>query len=542
MPMSGVRHRQIIEEIAASADAAVRAIVTAPQDAGSASAAIERMAGLQRLYGREFPVLGDEVELWETLWDCTDRVRDQWDRVEKAAARIGGGRQGELQTVLDRQRRGLYEWMRGFVAEHAPRVPETAHFELGIQTRRSDCRGLHERMEGLYESIKRIGRLPEIRTAVDLPPDRVNFGIIYGGGWNVSAFSVLREPWHFGGMNAFVAFDHPGCDLYGRVGGRVVRLATAGLFRTGEADDYVLAALRRPAVLHFVCPHQWTGPPPHELGIPVLRSELTLEIVDDKLNTTRALRFYARRTGADLPLPREVCIEQAPVPAEADQLAGKAKDAIRRLEAEGVGEVVVKPRVGERELGVGFFRLPAERSSAVQHAVRLALDSGAVIQERIRPPGEADFNWRVLVALSPRGEPLVVGRFARKGHGDNMVMVGDRDMLTRCGIAGAEADALLARLDAVSLDAFRAVAEYARVQHPRFPWHPLGGGSYHVPNILGVDLIGDAYIMEVNGHEVAGMWTDDRLYPETRGRSNRTVLQSAEVAGRAYKGVLEAGR
>ena len=70
-------------------------------------------------------------------------------------------------------------------------------------------------------------------------------------------------------------------------------------------------------------------------------------------------------------------------------------------------------------------------------------------------------------------------------------------------------------------------------------WAPLGGGSYAVPYFLGVDLIGDAYIMEVNGNEVAGMWTHDRLYPELRGQSNRTVLESAAQAAQAYRKALE---
>ncbi len=36
------------------------------------------------------------------------------------------------------------------------------------------------------------------------------------------------------------------------------------------------------------------------------------------------------------------------------------------------------------------------------------------------------------------------------------------------------------------------------------------------------------------------MWTDDRLYPATRGRSNRTVLRAAHRAALAYRAALEA--
>jgi hypothetical protein len=162
-----------------------------------------------------------------------------------------------------------------------------------------------------------------------------------------------------------------------------------------------------------------------------------------------------------------------------------------------------------------------------------------LVQERVVPPGGHDFNWRVFVALSPEGEPVSVGRFARVGHGENMEMVADREMLGRIGMTGESAPGFLNKLDTVAVAAYRAVWEYSKAKNSAFPYRPLGGGDYHKPYFLGVDLIGDGYIMEVNGHEVAGMWTDDRLYPNECGRSNRLVLQSAERAGRAYMGALE---
>jgi hypothetical protein len=273
--------------------------------------------------------------------------------------------------------------------------------------------------------------------------------------------------------------------------------------------------------------------------VPVLRSDLTLEIVDDKLNTTRALEWYGRQTGADLPLIREEGIRPAPVPADLEMLRERSSAAIARLEKEGVRELVVKPVRGEQKKGLGYFELPDGRGAAADHCVKLALESGAVIQERIRPPGDEDFNWRVLVVLGPDGEPHVVGRFARVGRADVTEKARDRDILARCGMTREEADRFLDRLDRVSLEAFRAVAGFAKAQHPDFPWQPLSGGSYHVPYILGIDLIGDAKVMEVNGNEVAGMWADDHLYPETRGRSNRTLLESAEIAARAYRAAIE---
>jgi hypothetical protein len=120
-----------------------------------------------------------------------------------------------------------------------------------------------------------------------------------------------------------------------------------------------------------------------------------------------------------------------------------------------------------------------------------------------------------------------------------MEMVRDEEMLARVGMTEGEAAELLQKLNRVSIDSFRAVAEYARSQHPDFPYRPAGGGSYADPYFLGMDLIGHARVMEVNGHEVAGMWTDDRLYPSSCGRSNRTVLESALLAAQAYRGVLE---
>lgn len=533
---------EIVQQMEAAAGNAIRALAKEPHNPDGPLRAIERMSELQELYGREFTHALSEDDFWETLWLRTDRVRQQWDRIEKASTTAGVAIGSPLQAALNERRGALYHWTRQHICEHAPRVPTAAHFERGLGVARPDCRGLHQRIEGLCESIVHMGRLPEIRDAVSLPLDGVNFAIIYGGGWNVSTFSVLREAWRFQDINAFVAFDHAGSDLYGRVGPYRVRLATAGLLRTDDEDDYVLATFDEPAVLHFVCPHQWTGRPPHELGLPVLRSDLTLEIVDDKLNTTRALEWYVQETGAELPLIREEGIRQARVPTDLKELSGEVHEALRRLEAQGISEVVIKPVRGEQKQGLGYFELPDGRDTATAHAVRLALESGAVIQERIRPQGTVDLNWRVLAALGPDREPHVVGRFARVGHEDVTEKARDRDILGQCGVTGREADSLLTQLDRVAMDAFRAVSAYAEAKHPDFPWRPLGGGSYHVPYFLGIDLIGNAYVMEINGNEVGGMWVDDQLYPEALGRSNRTVLESARIAAAAYRAVIEEAR
>ncbi|NOX97704.1 MAG: hypothetical protein GXO98_06590 [Nitrospirae bacterium] len=539
--MSQDSHQELVNKIIEATDAAIWVLATRPEGAGVSFPEIECLGKLQQRYGREFPVLNDQSEFWETLWLCTDRVRQQWDRIEKLARRTGPGVLERLQPLLDEQRHALYQWARRFITEHAPVCPRVAHFELGISPLRPDCRGLHERLEGLYESVKRIGRFPTVEEGLALPEDRVNIGLIYGGGWNVSTFSVLREAAHFPGMNTFVAFDHAGADLFGHAGGRVVRLAPAGLVRRSgrEGEEYLLATFRKPPVLHFAFPYQWTGTPPHELGLPILRSDLTLEIVDDKLTTSQALAWYMQTSGVQLPLPRERGIRQVPGPVDLDALAHRVAEALNSLEAEGVEEVVVKPSFGEQSQGVRYFSLSGARQSVIEYAVRLGLEYDVVIQERIRPPGGVDFDWRVLVALSPQGEPTVVGRFARRRRGEDIEMVAEREMPERVGITGKEAEALLDRLNEVSLHAFRAVAGYALARRD-FPWRPLGGNSYALPYLLGIDLIGEARIMEINGHEVAGMWTDDRLYPETRGRCNRVVLESAQVAARDYQVALMA--
>ena len=539
--MSCDSHQELVEKIIEVADAAVRVLATRPKQTGLAFCEIERLQKLQERYGREFPAARGEVEFWETLWLRTDRVHQQWDRVEKSARRAGSAVLQSLQPLLDQQKCMLFRWARRFITEHAPVRPQAAHFELGIPVPRADCRALHERLEGLYESVKRIGRFPTIKEGLALPEEQVNFAMIYGGGWNVSTFSVLREAARFPEMNAFVAFDHQGADLFDQRGNRVVRLAPAGLVRKQDADseEYILATFRKPMVLHFACPYEWTGTLPYELGLPVLRSPLTLKIVDDKLTTSRALQWYGKTSGVELPLLRERGVRQAAVPADLEALSEQMTEALNGLETEGVREVVVKPSFGEQGQGVGYFEVPGKRQSALEHGVRLGLESNVVIQERIRPTGQIHFDWRVLVALTRHGKPEVVGRFARRGRGEDVEMLADREMLAKAGVGEEEAESLLDRLNEVSLHAFRAVAGYAGQQD--FPWRPLGGKSYAVPYLLGIDLIGNARILEINGHEVAGMWTDDRLYPETRGRSNRTVLKSAWTAGRLYKNSLSDG-
>jgi len=518
----------------------VRALLSRPDAADAASAGIERLSELQERYCRAFPRLRDEVEFWQTLWLCTDRLRDQWLRVARAGSRLALGCPEDLRKLLVRRQRALYQWSRRFVEQQAPRVPSRAHFELGIGSIRPDRQGLHQRLEGLYEAVKRTGHLPTVREGVDPPPDGVNFGIIYGCGWNVSAYSVLRAAGEVEGLNAFVAFDHPGSELYGRAGPHTIRLATAAMMQS-RPDEWALVTFRRPAELHFVCPHQWTGPRPETLGVPVLRSELTLEIVDDKLETTRALASYAQRTGRPVPLIPEVGLGIAEPGASPERQRVAAEEALRELERGGAREVVVKPARGEQGRDVRSFALPQERAEAAAHAGALSFESSVVMQQRVRPRGGMDYNLRVLVALCPEGQPQVVGRFARQGWGEQVEMVEEREMLRRAGMTSSEADRLLERADSVSVDAFRAVAEEAELRHPDYPYRPLGGGSYGVPYILGIDLIGEALVMEVNGNEVAGMWTDDRLHPATRGRSSLTMLLSARQAARAYRAALSEG-
>ena len=316
-----------------------------------------------------------------------------------------------------------------------------------------------------------------------------------------------------------------------------MRLAPAGLYRRDDGD-YELATFRRPAVVHFACPHGWTGPRPHKIGVPVLRSDLTLEVTDEKTTTGRALRWYADRTDAQLPLIPESTVEAAPLPADLEDVRGAAEEALSSLEGEGVGMVVVKPSRGWEARRVRTFDLGNSRSDALEHIVQMALECGAVVQKLIAVSGGQHFNWRVFVARNPEGKAVPVGRFARIGKGQETEMVRDRDMLERCGRT-QNADQFFARLDAVAVRAFRAVCAFSGQLHPRFADRPLGGGSYTIPYFLGIDLVGDARIMEVNGNEVAGLWTHDRLYPGQEGRTSRTVLESAERAARAYKQALD---
>jgi len=537
--MSSDAHGALLDEIVRCTTGLIASVATHPQQADEAAAGFERLSEMQELFCREFPVPSDPVEFWETLWRSTDRMRDQWLRIERLAVRAGRELRSRLQRALDEKRRDLYRWTRRFICDRAPQAPLRGHFEFGISNDRPHLQTHHERIEGLYESIKRMGRFPDIREGLSLPRQCCNFAIIYGGGWNVSSYSLLRGAAHLEPLNAFVAFDYPDPGLFATAGTRTVRLAPAGLVRLGD-DSFALATFDEPAVVHFACPHAWTGTPVEETGLPILRSQLTLEIVDEKVTTSEALRWYADRTGAQLPLIRERFVPRASLPADPDELGRCAERAVSALERSGVGSVVVKPSRGEQEQGVGRFDLATSRSAAVEHAVRLAYETTAVIQERIATPGSDDFNWRVLVALDPGGSPAAVGRFARTGHGDQVEMVRDDEMLSRIGITGRQARQFVSRLDSVAVEAFRAVAGFAAHRHHDYRWKPLGGGSYAVPYFLGVDLIGEAYVMEVNGNEVAGMWTHDRLYPHLRGQTTRTFLESALKAGEGYRRLIQA--
>jgi hypothetical protein len=270
----------------------------------------------------------------------------------------------------------------------------------------------------------------------------------------------------------------------------------------------------------------------------VLRSDLTLEVTDEKTTTGRALRWYADLVDGSLPLIPESSVEAAPLPADLEDVQRAAEKALSGLGGEGVGRVVIKPSRGWEARRVRQFDLDTSRDDALEHIVQLALECGAVIQKLVSVAGDEHFNWRVFVARDTDDNPVPVGRFARIGRGEQTEMVHDRDMLERCGYAG-DADKLFERLDSVAVRAFRAVCAFTSQVHPRFDRKPLGGGSYAIPYFLGVDLVGDARIMEINGNEVAGLWTDDRLNPDQRGRTSRTVLQSAERAARAYRKALQ---
>ncbi len=498
-------------------------------------------AAQQKIY-QEFPRLREESEFWETLWHAIASLRNQWDKLRRAAEHRGEDAGQTIRDVSQNALKELYGRTRRFITDYAPRTPGKHHFQLGIDCVRPDCAHLLDRIEGLYESVKRQGRFPAVAEDIEFPEGGSNFGIIYGGGWNVSAYSVLGSAAGLEGLNALVAFDHPGRSLFRRSAAHTVRLAPSGLLR-GEDGRYLLATFRRPLVLHFVCPHQWTGPAPHDLGIPVLRSRPIVTITTNKNITTEALREYRESSGFEFNTIDEEFIPRPDFPADIGPLTGRVEKALNALAERHIDEIIVKPSRGEQARDVEDFSIPSRKDAAVRHAVDLALDCGALLQEKVIPAGGLDYNWRIFVAASAEGNPQVVGQFARLGRGPAMEMVEEGDMLRRAGVPGAEGDQLQRRMHRTSLHAFRAISCYSRRRMQDFPNAPLGDvGSYHTPYLLGIDLIGDARVMEINGSEVAGMWSDDRLHPQSRGRTSRTVLRSARRAAMAYKKAIESVR
>lgn len=540
--MDAEKLSEITARIDACAKSAVRTLAFEQDWQSGLLRQVEAVHSTQRLLQDEFTTVRDETVFWEELWTRTWHVRRQWEKMQRAAARRGPAAAALIKKNLDRCCKELYCWSRLFATEKAPRKPSASHFQLGIDRSRPDCRELHERIEGLYESIKRQGAFPAVRQNVDTPPGKnVNFAIIYGGGWNVSAYSVMRAAADAGDMFVLVAFDHQGNSLFRKSGRRSVRVAPAGLMLDPQGR-YALSSFRKPPVLHFVCPHEWSGQAPHEIGVPVLRSDLTLRYVDNKHLTTRALLEYRKNAGFRFNLIDEEFLPCPDFPADMDALARRAEKAVESLQQRGVSEIVVKPTRGEEGRDTEFFKIPSETGAAVCHGIETALNGGALMQERIMPGGGIDYNWRVFVAALPGGEPEIAGRFARVVHGDSVEMTAGDDMIERAGMTREEGQSLLKRIDTAALHAFRAVSRYSQLHMQDFPAAPLGGaGSYAIPYFLGIDLIGDARIMEINGNEVAGMWTDDRLYPETAGRTSRSVLRSARLAAGAYREALEAG-
>lgn len=534
--MNEARHRELVREAVSVTPRVIRHLAVSPRDPESYRELLDHLAELQDAARADMPHHDDAVPFWETVWRRTNRLREQWRRIENVASRAGEDVLDRLQPVLDEQRRKLYGWARRFVKNHAPLKPSEAHLELGIPGDWPHRRAHHQRLEGLYQSVKRTGRLPDVKQGVTPPEDEPVFALIYGGGWSVSPYSILREAARHEGLNAMVAFDGPSDELYGRRGPHTVRLAPAGLYRRDDGG-YELASFREPAVVHFACPHGWTGPRPYELGLPVLRSDLTLEVTDEKTTTGRALRWCADLMDGSLPLIPESSVEAAPLPADLEDVRCAAEEALSGLGGEGVGRVVVKPSRGWEARRVRQFDLDTSRGDALEHIVQLALECGAVIQKLVSVDGDEHFNWRVFVARDSEDNPVPVGRFARIGRGEQTEMVRDRDMMERVG-REEDADEFFRRLDSVAVRAFRAVCAFTSQLYPRFDKTPLGGGSYAIPYFLGVDLVGDARIMEINGNEVAGLWTDDRLNPEQRGRTCRTVLKSARRAARAYREAL----
>ncbi len=537
--MKDTPHKELVQDALSITPRVIRKLAVNPRSPKSYRNLLDSLADLQKAACQNMPRHGNAVRFWETVWRDTNRIREQWRRIEEVARRAGEDVVKRLKPELDEQRRKLYEWARRFIEDHAPLSPSTGHFELGLHGDWSHMRSHHQRLEGLYQAVKRTGALPELAEGVPPPGNDPVFGLVYGGGWSVSTYSILREAANHDGLNGLVAFDGPAGELYQPCGPHTVRVAPAGLYRRSD-EKYELANFRQPAVVHFACPHGWTGPRPHQIGLPVLRSDLTLEVTDEKTTTGRALRWYANRTNAELPLIPESSVEAVPLPADLEDAYSAAEEALSSLQADGISEVVIKPSRGWEARRVRTFDLETSRDKALEHTVQMALECGAVIQKLVPVAGPDHFNWRVFVARNPAGKAVSVGRFARIGKGDSTEMIGDREMLQRCGRED-EADKFLASLDAVAVRAFRAVSAFTSQLHPRFPHKPLGGGSYAIPYFLGVDLVGDARIMEVNGNEVAGLWTHDRLYPHQRGRTSRTVLKSAKQAARAYQEALQSG-
>ncbi len=493
----------------------------------------------------KFPVFNDEIEFWESLWNYTHPVIDEWKKLHKTAQFRCTKTALAIEVEFPKALKKLYFWACDFIEQYAPRRPDKALFSLGIEGT-NDYEILHDRIEGLYESIKRQGCFPAIKENVDRKQEAssVNFAIIYGGGWNVSTYSVLDTAAEFKNIQAFAAFDYPGADnTFEQIGKNRVKVAKSGLIREDDGS-YSLVSFRHPRIIHFACPHYWNGTPPHELGLPILRSELILNIVNNKHVTTKALKHYcSRHSLPPLWIPEVHIARPDSLPANREIFKNKiagSLSALRSRLSEKKCNVVVKPQTGEQAKGVKSYQMPQEHHEAIAHAADLAVSSGTVIQERIHPVGGFDYNWRVFVTADNESRLHIVGGFARVGWGADVEMVAKDDMMDRIGIDIEQREEFMEKIYRNALHAFRAVCDLSEKNQGDFPKRPLGGtGSYSIPYFLGIDLIGDGKIMEINGGEVAGMWTDDRLYPETKGRTNRLMLKSAAEAARAYKIYVE---
>ncbi|MBU1124539.1 MAG: class I SAM-dependent methyltransferase [Candidatus Omnitrophica bacterium] len=284
-------------------------------------------------------------------------------------------------------------------------------------------------------------------------------------------------------------------------------------------------------------------------GVAQIGSEPIQNIANDK-----ELSYAALSRDTQISLPHEISFRELPCP-EASLPMDLADSLIAKMRQAGIQEIVCKPACGVQGRDVIFARGDNGVHAQMDEIYRLHQQEKMIIQERVFPPDLIvngvmyDFNLRAFGCRTISGDFVVSDILVRYGTGAVNLSRGAQPMEVETVLdmlnilEPSRRGALVEDWERVVQRIALAVEYAARVKNKLLRKAVPDDSQQLLPDFLEVDIIPEIsrdrhvpWVIEINGHNSAGMWDIDQLRPlAQRGRAYRPLIELIIHRAREYR-------